>query len=103
MKRGAPETIELANNADRGCGGLLGSIHHIQNQWWVVVNQTRSRLTMKRADSEMHAIRLKLRENQSQMKDRLKISQSYYSKIESGVLPCPPEIIQKMRAMLPKN
>lgn len=82
---------------------LLGSIHRIGEQWWVVINHTRVRLVMKRADTEMQAIRLKLGNTQTQMKDRLKMSQSYYSKIESGVLPCPPEVIETMRAMLPSD
>lgn len=90
-----------AHGSHCGCGDLLGSIHVIKNQWWVVVSQSRSRLTMKRADSEMQAIRLKLGNTQCEMKARLNISQSYYSKIESAILPCPPEMIEAMRAMLP--
>ena len=76
-----------------------GSLHKINGQWWVVMNETRLRLTLKRAETEMQAIRLSLGLTQMEMKSRLKISQGYYSQIESGVVVAPPLILKAVRAM----
>ena len=77
----------------------VGDLHTIEGQWWVIVGETRLRLTLKRAETEMQAIRLSLGLTQMEMKSRLKISQGYYSQIESGVAVVPPLILKAVRAM----
>jgi DNA-binding XRE family transcriptional regulator len=101
----APETIELANDAERGthcgCSDLLGSIHRIQGQWWIVIQHTRVRLTMKPAWSELHAIRLRLGLSQIEMKNKLGMSQAAYSRLESGVKIATEGQMQQVRSLLP--
>ena len=79
---------------------LLGSVHTLGNQWWVVIMHAPKRLVMKRADSELQTIRLRLHHNQCQMAKLLKVSQAQYCRLESGIAPLPTEMLEGARQML---
>lgn len=72
-------------------------LHRIGNDWWVEMSRSRTRLVLKKAHNEIHGIRLGLGKTQVQMGKTLNIGQSYYSKLESEVLPCPAAIFARMK------
>lgn len=78
---------------------LIGQKLVVGDDTFVVLKQTRNRMELRRAETALHAERLRLGLNQQQMAARFGISQSQYCRIEVGFAPCPPDYLATAQAM----